>query len=213
MVEDADTLSIDHFLVGPIRTNIYLIGCTETGTGAIVDAGGDTDTVLERAEERGLEIAKILQTHAHVDHVGGLNEMTDRTGAPIYLHDDELEMYRAAPKQGRMFGISVQPLPDPDVSVEAGDEIEVGESVARVLHLPGHSPGGIGFYFEDQSVIFSGDVLFEGSIGRVDLPGADPDAMEESLSRMAELPEETRVLSGHGPETTIGEEKKRNPYL
>lgn len=213
MVEDAGELTVDHFLVGPIRTNIYLVGCPETGSGAIIDAGGDTGAVLERAEERGLEIDKILQTHAHVDHVGGLNEMAERTEAPIYLHPDEMELYRAAPQQGQMFGIAIQELADPDEFLEEGDEVEVGECTARVLHLPGHSPGGIGFYFEDQSIIFSGDVLFAGSIGRVDLPGADPDAMEESLARLAELPDETRVLSGHGPETTIGEEKRRNPYL
>jgi len=213
MVADAGELTVDHFLVGPIRTNIYLIGCSETGTGAIVDAGGDTDALLERADERGLAIDKILQTHAHVDHVGGLNAMKEKTGAPIHLHPDDLEMYREAPKQGRMFGISVDPLPEPDVFLEEGDEVELGEQTAEILHLPGHSPGGIGFYFEEQAVVFSGDVLFAGSIGRVDLPGADPDAMEESLSRLAELPDETRVLSGHGPETTIGDEKDRNPYL
>jgi len=213
MVENAGTLTVDHLLVGPIQTNIYLVGCSETGSAAIVDAGGDADEVLKRAEDRGLEIDKILQTHAHVDHVGGLNAMKSRTDAPIYLHPDELELYRAAPQQGRMFGIAIQELPEPDEFLEEGDRVEVGNCTARVLHLPGHSPGGIGFYFEEQSIIFSGDVLFAGSIGRVDLPGADPDAMEDFLARLAELPDETRVVSGHGPETTIGEEKSRNPYL
>lgn len=213
MVDDAGNLVIEHFLVGPIRTNIYLIGCAESGSGAIVDAGGQTEAVLERAETLGLEVDKIVQTHAHVDHVGGLSEMKARTGAPIHLHRDELEMYEAAPRQGAMFGIDIDPLPEPDVFVQSGDEIEVGRSQARVLHLPGHSPGGIGFYFEKEGVIFSGDVLFAGSIGRVDLPGADPDVMRESLETLKKLPDETRVLSGHGPETTIGDEKRRNPYL
>lgn len=213
MVDDTDKLTIDDFLVGPIKTNIYLIGCAETGKGAIVDAGGDTSSVLERADERGLEIDKILQTHAHVDHVGGLSEMKAETGAPIYLHPDELEMYRAAPRQGQMFGIPVDPLPDPDIFVEDGETIELGNLEAEVLYLPGHSPGGIGFYFEEQGVIFSGDVLFAGSIGRVDLPGADREKMGASLERLAELPDDVRVLSGHGPETRIGEEKQKNPYL
>ncbi len=213
MVADTDRLLVDHFLVGPIRTNIYLVGCAETKSGAIIDAGGDSAAVLECAEERGLEIDKILQTHAHVDHVGGLSEMKDETGAPIYLHPDELEMYRAAPRQGQMFGIAIEPLPEPDVFVEEGDRVEIGELEAQVLHLPGHSPGGVGYHFEEEGVIFSGDVLFAGSIGRVDLPGADRDEMEASLERLAELPDTTRVLSGHGPETTIGQEKQKNPFL
>ena len=212
-VEDAERLTIDHFLVGPIRTNIYLVGDPERGDAAIIDAGGDVGAVLERAEERGLEVDKILQTHAHVDHVGGLSEMKERTEAPIHLHRDELEMYRAAPRQGAMFGIEIDPLPDVDVYLEEGDVVEVGELEAEVIHLPGHSPGGIAYYFADQGVLFSGDVLFAGSIGRVDLPGADREAMEASLERLKEMPDETRVLSGHGPETTIGDERVRNPYL
>jgi len=213
MVADTDDLVIDHFLVPPVRTNIYLIGCIETGTGAMIDAGGDTDEVLARADELELEIDKILQTHAHVDHVGGLSAMNAETGAPIHLHEEELEMYRAAPRQGQMFGIQIEPLPDPDEFLEDGDTVEVGELEAQVWHLPGHSPGGVGYYFEQQGVMFSGDVLFAGSVGRVDLPGSDRDRMNASLERLTDLPDETRILSGHGPETTIGDEKRRNPFL
>jgi glyoxylase-like metal-dependent hydrolase (beta-lactamase superfamily II) len=168
---------------------------------------------LELAEERGLEVDTILKTHAHVDHVGGLKYMKSRTDAAIYLHPGELELYRAAPQQGRMFEIAIQKLPEPDEFLEEGDRVGVRNCAARILHLPRPSPGGIGFYFEEQSIIFSGDVLVAGSIGCVDLPGADPDAMEDFLARLAELPDETRVVSGHGPETTIGDEKSRNPYL
>lgn len=213
MVEDGDGLIIEHVLAGPIQTNIYLVGCAETGQGAVIDGGGAPEELLERAEDRGLTIEKILQTHAHVDHVGGLNALKEATDAPIYLHRDDLEMYRAAPQQGRMFGIAIDPLPDVDEFLEDGDTVEVGNFEAQVLHLPGHSPGGIGFYFEDQGVVFGGDVLFAGSIGRVDLPGSDRDAMGKSLERLKKLPDDTRVLSGHGPETTIGQEKKRNPFL
>lgn len=213
MVAHTDELVIEHFLVGPVRTNIYLIGCAETGTGAMIDAGGDTEAVLARADELDLEVDKILQTHAHVDHVGGLSAMKAETDAPIYLHEDELEMYQAAPRQGQMFGIQIEPLPEVDVFVEEGETVEVGDLEAEVWHLPGHSPGGVGYYFEEQGVMFSGDVLFAGSIGRVDLPGSDQEKMEASLERLQQLPEETRVLSGHGPETTIGDEKKRNPFL
>lgn len=212
-VEDTDDLSIDHFLVGPMQTNIYLIGCKATGTGAIVDAGGNTDGVLARAEERGLELAKILQTHAHIDHVGGLAAMKERTDAPIYLHEAELEMYNAVEQQGRMFGMQVDQPPEPDAYLEDGDTVELGDLTAEVLLLPGHSPGGIAFLFRDQGVIFSGDVLFAGSIGRVDLPGSDRDQMNQSLARLKKLDDAIRVLSGHGPETTIGQEKNRNPFM
>ena len=212
-VEETDDLSIDHFLVGPMQTNIYLIGCKATGTGAIVDAGGNTDGVLARAEERGLELTKILQTHAHIDHVGGLAAMKERTGAPIYLHEAELEMYNAVEQQGRMFGMQVDQPPEPDIYLEDGDTVELGDLTAEVLLLPGHSPGGIAFLFHDQGVIFSGDVLFAGSIGRVDLPGSDRDQMNQSLARLKKLDDEIRVLSGHGPETTIGQEKNRNPFM
>lgn len=212
-VEDTDDLSIDHFLVGPMQTNIYLIGCKATGTGAIVDAGGDTDGVLARAEERGLELTKILQTHAHIDHVGGLAAMKARTDAPIYLHEAELEMYNAVEQQGRMFGMQVDQPPAPDIYLEDGDTVELGDLTAEVLLLPGHSPGGIAFLFADQGVIFSGDVLFAGSIGRVDLPGSDREQMEQSLERLKKLDDDIRVLSGHGPETTIGQEKSRNPFM
>lgn len=207
---------VESFLVGPIQTNIYLIGCEQTGTGAIIDAGGNPDDLLDRAAHHDLEIDGIWQTHAHIDHVAALSEVKRRTDAPIFLHPDEQPMYDAAPRQGQMFGIECDPLPDVDAYIEDGDTMELGELTAEVIHLPGHSPGGIAFYFPDApdgALILSGDILFEGSIGRVDLPGADADAMKESLARLMELPDDVRVLPGHGPETTIGRERQHNQFL
>ncbi len=204
---------VESFQVGPAQTNIYLVGCVETGEAAMIDAGGNTAGVQRAAEAHDLEVTKILQTHAHVDHVAGLNDLKAATDAPIYLHPDESTLYDSAPQQGQMFGMPVDPLPDVDVFLEEGETVDVGDDTAEVIHLPGHSPGGIGFYFESREAIFSGDILFRRSIGRIDLPGADREAMKQSLARLAELPAETRVYPGHMSETTIGRELQDNPYL
>ena len=140
--------------------------------------------------------------------------MKERTGAPIYLHPDDRPLYDSAAEQGRFFGYDIEPLPPVDEDLADGQEIHVGELVGKVLLLPGHSPGSVAFWFEELDVVFGGDVLFAGSIGRVDLPLGSPDQMRQSLERMTSiLPDETRLLPGHGPESTIGMEKKRNPFL
>lgn len=210
--ESADII-IESLTVGPIQTNVYVVGCPQTGKGAIIDAGGDPEGLLGLAGENDLEIAQILQTHAHIDHVAAIPEIKEATGAPILLHPDDMMLWQAAPQQGQMFGIPVGPLPAPDQELADGQTIAVGNLRAEVMLLPGHSPGSVGFYFAEQSVIFSGDVLFAGSIGRVDLPGSDMNQMKASLERISALPDDTRVLSGHGPATSIGREKQLNPFL
>ncbi len=205
---------IEWLTVGPFMTNVYVLGCLETKEAAIIDAGGNGPGLIELATSRGLSITQILQTHAHVDHVAALPFCKEATGAPILLHPDDRMLYDAAEQQGMMFGYPVAKLPEVDTWLAEGDEIQVGNLSAKVIHLPGHSPGSVAFWFESIDTAFSGDVLFAGSMGRVDLPGSDPEAMRISLRRMRdELPETTRILSGHGPETTIGIEKKRNPYI
>ncbi len=204
---------IEHLVVGPFMTNVYVFGCTETHQGAIIDGGGNAEGLLELARKHELEIDKILQTHAHIDHIAALGALKPETDAPIYMHRGDESLYQAAPQQAAMFGVQIDALPAIDEWLEEDDTVDVGSFEARVIHLPGHSPGGIGFYFESIDTIFSGDVLFAGSIGRVDLPGADIPAMKASLDRLKSLPDDTRVLSGHGPETTVGAEKKRNPFL
>lgn len=199
---------------GPLATNFFVVGCTSTGDGAIIDAGWDGDAIVAMATEQNIDVTKILQTHAHIDHVAGLGAAKAATNAPIYLHPDDQFMYDSAPVQGQMFGYQIEPLPGVDEQLADGQTIEVGELHATVLLLPGHSPGSVGFWFEELGLLFGGDVLFAGSIGRVDLPGSDPQAMKRSLARLVdELPDDTQVLPGHGPATTIGMEKKRNPFL
>jgi glyoxylase-like metal-dependent hydrolase (beta-lactamase superfamily II) len=211
--QETSDIIIESLTVGPIQTNVYVVGCQKTGEGVIVDAGGDAQGLLGLADEHNLKIGRILQTHAHIDHVAAIPKVKEATSAPIYLHPDDMMLWQAAPQQGQMFGIAVDALPAPDEELFDGQTITIGELTLEVMLLPGHSPGSVGFYFADQSVILSGDVLFAGSMGRVDLPGSDRNQMRASLERMSTLPDDTQVFSGHGPSTSIGREKQLNPFF
>ncbi|MBH25138.1 MAG: hypothetical protein CMH57_11915 [Myxococcales bacterium] len=202
--------------LGAFATNCYVIACDHTGHGAIVDCSAEPTRIraMIDALDPAPTIRLLLQTHAHIDHVVALPDLKALTDAPIHLHRDDMPLYEAAPMQSRMFGIPLAPLPPPDVFLKDGDTVTLGDLTARVLLTPGHTPGSICFYFQEQSVIFSGDVLFAGSIGRTDLPGGHFPTMRQSLDRLtSELPDDTLVLSGHGPPTTIGQEKRTNPFL
>ena len=200
--------------LGSFATNCYVIKCLKTGQGAIIDSSAQGE-VIDRmvAHDGGVKVGQLLQTHAHVDHVAALNHTYKTYKAPIALHASDGMLYKAAPLQGGMFGIMIAPLPTPEVELKEGDEVTVGELRAKVLWTPGHTPGSVCFYFEAQKVLFAGDVLFAGSIGRTDLPGGNMKEMMKSLARLVTLPDDTLVLSGHGPETTIGREKRTNPFL
>lgn len=199
---------------GPLMTNYYVVGCTKTGEAAVVDAGFAADRILAMAADEGMRVEKILQTHAHIDHVAALSDLVAATSAPVYLHPDDAPLYEAAPQQGRFFGYDIAPLPPVSEHLADGQRVAIGELSCEVMLLPGHSPGSVAFWFEALGVALSGDVLFAGSIGRVDLPGSDPAAMKRSLERLVEtLPDDALILSGHGPRTTMGMEKKRNPFL
>lgn len=206
-------LILDFLTVGPFQTNVYVVGCARTKAGVIIDAGGDARGLLGLIEQHELKLEKILQTHAHIDHVAALPEVRAHTSAPIYLHPNEAFLYESAPQQGAFFGVNVAPLPPVDCELAQGDIIEIGDLRAEVLLMPGHSPGSVIFYFEAQETMVSGDVLFAGSIGRVDLPGADPQAMRASLERLKTYPGATRIYCGHGPDTSLGQEKQLNPFL
>lgn len=209
----SDTMILEHLVVGPFQTNVYVIGCAKTKVGAIVDAGGDGPGLLRLLAQHELRLEKVLQTHAHIDHVAALSHIRSADAAPIYLHPDDKMLYDSAPQQGRFFGMNVGPLPAVDHWLKEGDRVQVGELEAQVLHLPGHSPGSVIFYFEREQTMLSGDVLFAGSIGRTDLPGGDGRVMMESLKRLASYPDEVKIYSGHGPATTLGVEKRTNPFL
>lgn len=206
-------LIVEYLTVGPFQTNVYVIGCARTRKGAIIDAGGDGKGLLALAAQHELDLQMILQTHAHIDHVAAISEVKEIEDLPVYLHPDEKMLYDGAPQQGLFFGMQIDQLPAVDVWLKEDEVIEIGELRARVILAPGHSPGSVIFYFEEQETMISGDVLFAGSIGRVDLPGSDVNAMRASLEKLKAYPDATRIYCGHGPDTSLGSEKQTNPFL
>lgn len=188
--------------------NCMLASHGQGGPAVVVDPGGDIDRVQRAIEERDAHVEGILVTHGHIDHIGGLEELVELTGAPVWYHDDDLYLYQR-PGFGRRTPIS---LPANAVPVTEGDVVEVAGFRFDVLHTPGHSPGSVTYVHED--VAFVGDVLFYGNIGRTDLPGGDFDVLETSIrEKLWPLADETNVLPGHGRPTTIGFEKMHNPFV
>jgi glyoxylase-like metal-dependent hydrolase (beta-lactamase superfamily II) len=206
-------LVIKTLALGPIQTNCYLIGCPETLEGAVIDPGWDAPTILAEAEAAGLTIKYVLNTHAHWDHVSANADLLEATNAELAVHPNDLTLLRA--RGGADFwGIPVKPSPDPDVELAEGQRIPVGKLELQVLFTPGHTPGHVSFYEAGAGVVFDGDVLFKQGIGRTDLPGGDQHALMHSIRNvLMALPPETVVYSGHGPATTIGEERWANPWL
>jgi len=200
--------------VGPFAMNQYLVGCKRSGQGALIDAGGPPAAFLEEARRRGVQIVCILQTHAHIDHVLGLPETrTALPHVPIWLHSNELPLYEGVVMQARMFGLRASALPAVTDWIEQGGRIPVGELRFDCLLTPGHSPGHICFHERSHGLLFGGDLLFRGSIGRTDLPGADAAVMRQSLRQIMILPDETRVFPGHMGDTTIAQERRSNPFI
>ena len=199
--------------VGLIQTNCYIAGCPETKEGAVIDPGGNPELILAEIERQGLSIKYVLNTHAHFDHTDANGAIVRATGATLALHPLELPLLKAS-GGAALFGLQADPSPLPDLELQDGDELEVGTLRFQVLHTPGHTPGHVCFYEQAEGVLFDGDVLFQRSIGRTDLPGGSYQQMMDSIQRVLfALPEETVVYSGHGPATTIGDEKRLNPWL
>lgn len=208
------TLSIIQIPLGPLQTNCYVMACNESKMAAIVDPSWDARAIIRQVEEQGWTISHILLTHAHFDHVGALADLKARTDAPVYAHADALPMLERATLAASMWGFSIDQPPPPDHLLVEGDVVEVGELRATVLYTPGHAPGHVCFHLAKERVLFDGDVLFQGSIGRTDLPGGDYATLMASIGdKLLPLPDETLVLSGHGQPTTIGDERHDNPYL
>lgn len=200
--------------LGPLQTNAYVL-TNGQGEGVIIDPGMNPEELLAYVQE--LKIQAILLTHAHFDHIGGLEEVRQKTGAPVYIHSLERDWLTDAAKNGsdRWPMVTAPITCQPAENTLKHDEVLelIGLSI-RVLHTPGHSPGSVSYYMEGEGLVISGDALFAGSIGRTDLPGGDYDTLIKSIKEyLFNLPDQTVVYPGHGPETSIGQEKKYNPFL
>ena len=198
---------------GVFAENCYLVIDEQTRQCVIVDPGQEEGLILHKIEQAGAQPVAIWLTHAHVDHVLGVAEVARKTGAIVWLHPADRQLYDAVPEQATWFGLAPpEEQPAPDRDLVAGQQLQVGGLSFEVRHAPGHSPGSV--CFVGHGAVFSGDVLFAGSIGRTDLPGGDFETLIASIEReLLSLPDDTIVYSGHGPETTIGRERRTNPFL
>jgi len=203
---------------GPFMQNGFVVASDATREAVLIDPGDGLGALLAYAERERLAIRHILLTHAHIDHITGVAEAKRRLGVPIHLHRDDLFLYELAPEVGVMYGLRVDPLPPVDVFYTPGQVIAFGDLEARPYHTPGHCPGGvclaIGGAGAPPKDLFVGDTLFHHSIGRTDLPGGDYSTLMASIRDVLfAFGDDARVFSGHGPATTIGEERRTNPFL
>ena len=199
--------------VGPLQTNCYIVGCGKMKRAAVIDPGDEPERILDAIQASGLKVTHVLLTHAHFDHIAAADEIVRATGAPLALHPDDLFLLNVG-GGAALFGVQPPPIPRSTTNLAAGQEITVGELVLRVLHTPGHTPGHVTFHEPNAHVIFDGDVLFAGSIGRADLPGGSFETLMHSIGQqLMTLPDDTVVYPGHGPATTIGRERESNPWL
>lgn len=200
--------------LGPFETNAYLLGCETTREAVVIDPGFEAEEILAQIASDSLRVVKILLTHGHVDHVSAVSEIKAATGAPVCIHEADREQYLAAPSLGRYFGLRTVAQPDPDHLLADGDEVTFGDEKLRVIHTPGHTPGGVCFLSESAKILVAGDTLFCRGIGRTDLPGGSTRQLYDSIKkRIYSLDGAIRVLPGHGPDTTIRDEMFQNPFV
>ena len=205
---------LESFPVGYLHCNCTILGDEVTHEAIVVDPGDNIPEILSRLEKHGLTLRQIVITHAHIDHIGGAAQLKKATGAPVLLNQKDLGLLNIMEIQAGWLGVPTPEVAPPDASADDGVAIGLASLPAEVLHTPGHTPGSICLFFPKQHLLLAGDTLFAGSIGRTDLPGGDGRQILRSLrDRLLILPDATRVLPGHGAETTIGEERQSNPFL
>ncbi len=199
-------------VAGPLGVNCYLIGCRKTNAGAVIDPGDDAPIILNAIKENNLNIKYILLTHGHVDHLAHLTKIKQETVAQFLMHQEDAFLMKGLFAQALMFGLPNPGNPKPDRFLTDGEIIALGELRIKVLHTPGHSPGSVTFYVDDK--LFVGDLIFAGSIGRTDLPKGDYQTLLDSVQKkIFTLPDDTIIYPGHGPETTVRQEKAMNPFF
>jgi len=200
-------------VTGELQVNCYLLGCPSSGEAMVIDPGGKAQRILEILAENNLTLKQVVNTHGHFDHTGGNRSLVEATQAELLIHPADLAILRGGAEHALRFGCQpIEASPEPTRLLQDGDLVDLGEFQFQVIHVPGHSPGGICLLGEGR--LFVGDNLFAGSIGRTDLPSGDQGALMNALrDRILTLPDEIVVCPGHGPETTIGRERRTNPYL
>jgi hydroxyacylglutathione hydrolase len=200
---------IKNLVVGHLESNCFVIADERTKEALLIDPGDEPDRILDLLTKNNLKLKYIVCTHAHFDHVGAIPELKTETGARIVIHYDELDIYKHTREQAAvLWGFELEPLPEPDMFVSEGDELEVGGLKFRILHTPGHSPGSICLYGE--GIVITGDTLFAGTVGRTDLFGGNVQKLKSSFRKLMALGDEIRVFPGHGPQSTIGKERTDN---
>jgi len=197
--------------VGPIQANCFVLGCEQTQAAVVIDPGDEVPRILNVLKESGLDLKYIINTHGHFDHVAGNQGLQDASGAPILIHPADAPMLNQLAASARSFGLTAENSPAPDRLIEDDDTIEFGTLSLKVLHTPGHTPGGVSLAMDGN--VFVGDTLFAGSIGRTDFPGGDFNTLINSIQvKLFALEDNVIVHTGHGPQTTIGHEKRTNPF-
>ncbi len=208
------TMILETFPVGPLQCNCTILGDEAAGEAIVIDPGDEVGRIHHRLTELGLKLKQILITHAHIDHVGGALRLKRLTGAPILLNESDLTLLQMMDEQAAWLGVAPPETAPPDQSLADGLTVGLDACPAQVLHTPGHTQGSVCLHFAPMKLLIAGDTLFAGSIGRTDLPGGNFEQILDSIqSRLLRLSDETRVLPGHGPTTTIGAERRKNPFL
>ena len=202
---------IKKLTVGPIMANCFIVACPETRQAAVIDPGDEVDRILMTLAQEQLTVAVIINTHGHFDHVGGNARLKQATGAPLLIHRLDAPMLNQLSSAASQWGMAAEDSPPPDRTIDEGDTVPFGNLSFGVIHTPGHTPGGISLYTDGS--VFVGDTLFAGSIGRTDFPGGDYATLISSIqNKLFPLGDDVTVFTGHGPETTIGVEKRTNPF-
>jgi glyoxylase-like metal-dependent hydrolase (beta-lactamase superfamily II) len=205
---------LETFPVGPLQCNCTLLGDEATGEAIVIDPGDEVTRIHRRLSELGLKLRQILITHAHIDHVGGALKLKRLTGAPIFLNENDLPLLQMMDEQARWLGVPTPEVALPDEGLIDGQSVGLENYPATVIYTPGHTQGSVCLHFTPLDVLIAGDTLFSRSIGRTDLPGGNPEQIIESIhSRLLKLPDKTKVIPGHGPFTSIGAERRANPFL